>query len=78
MRQRAVLQIGVDLLNDRMLAVGLIGRNGIQVTGGEHRVEPVQIKQSRLIDIFFVQLLGSGAPPGGQGPAWASSARRTR
>lgn len=56
MRQRAGLQIRIDLFNDRTLSMNLIGRDGVQVTGGEHRMKPAQIKQTRLIDILFVQL----------------------
>ena len=54
MRQRTVLQIGVDLLDDRMLPVGLVRGHGTQqvwVGGGEYRVEAVQIKQARLMGV---------------------------
>jgi hypothetical protein len=37
-RQRGVLQVGVDLLDDRVPAVGLVGGDGVEVAGGEERV----------------------------------------
>jgi hypothetical protein len=34
-RQRGVLQVGVDLLDDRVSAVGLVGGDRVEVAGGE-------------------------------------------
>ena len=59
MRQRACLQVCVDLFNDRVLTVGFIRSNSIQhawVGGGEDRMEAVKIKQARLIHILLIQL----------------------
>lgn len=59
MRQRTVLQIRVDLFNDRVPAVSFIRSHSIQqcgVGGGEHRMETVQIKQARLVHVLLVQL----------------------
>lgn len=48
MTQRAVFEIGVDLLDDRMLAVGFVRGDGVQIAGGEEGVEAVRVEQCRL------------------------------
>ena len=35
MRQCGGFEVGVDLLDDRMTAVSLVGGHGVQVAGGE-------------------------------------------
>lgn len=78
-RPRTGLEIRDDLFKDRVLSVGFIRGHSIkqtQVSGGEHRMKPVQIKQSRLIHIFLIQLRDAadhqapgevfGTLPGGQ------------
>ena len=71
MGQRAVLQIGVDLLNDGVVAVGLVGRDGIQsfgVQGREERVMPVR-PTGRAFPArrrFSGSTPGSGARPAGR------------
>ena len=47
-RQRGVLQIGVDLLDDRVATVCLISGDGVQGAGGEERVEPVRVEEGSL------------------------------
>ncbi len=46
--QRAVFEIGVDLLDHRMLAVGFVRGDGVQIAGGEEGVEAVRVEQCRL------------------------------
>ena len=49
--QGGVLQVGVDLLDDRVPAVGLVRGDGVEhvgVGGGEERVEPPQVEQRVL------------------------------
>ena len=51
MRQRGVLQVGVDLLDDGMGAVDLVdghGVSGLGISGGEERVMPPQLEQPVL------------------------------
>src|SRR6476646_8688072 len=48
MSQGGVFEIGVDLLDDRVPAVGLVRGNGVQSAGGEERVEPPCVKQRGL------------------------------
>lgn len=55
MRQRAALQIGVDLLDHGMSPMRLVGGDGVQITGGEERVEPVGVEQRRLLDVLRIQ-----------------------
>jgi hypothetical protein len=38
-REGGVLQVGVDLFDDRVAAVGLVRGDGVQIGGGEERVE---------------------------------------
>jgi hypothetical protein len=50
-RQGGVLQVGVDLLDDCVTAVGLVRRDGVEqvgVGGGEERVEPPEVEQGVL------------------------------
>ena len=47
-RQGRVFEVGVDLLDDRVAAVGLVGANGVQVAGGEERVETPGAEQGAL------------------------------
>ena len=50
-RQRGVLQVGVDLLDDGVMAVGLVGGDGVEdlgVGGGEERVEAPHVEQGVL------------------------------
>jgi hypothetical protein len=50
-RERGALQLGVDLLDDRVAAVGLVRGHGVDhfgVAGGEERMEPPGIEQGRL------------------------------
>ncbi len=61
MCQGAVLQIGVDLLDHRMSPMGLVGGDGVEITGGEERVEAVGVEQCRLINVLGNQL-GNAAP----------------
>ena len=51
-RQRTVFEIGVDLLDDRVLPVGSISADGVWGAGGEERVEPARIEQGRLPGAF--------------------------
>ncbi len=53
MRQRTVFQIGVDLFDDRVLAVGLVGGDRVQITGGEERVEAVRVEPGCLAFVCF-------------------------
>ena len=53
-REGAVLQVGVDLLDDRVTAVGLVRGDGVQGAGGEERVEPVRVEQGRLPSSAFL------------------------
>ena len=48
MCERTVFKIGVHLLDDRVLPVGFIGRDGVQGAGREERVEPVRVEEGRL------------------------------
>src|SRR5437899_2802317 len=51
MGQGGVLQVRVDLLDDRVVAVGLVGGHGVGevgVGGGEERVEAPQVEQGVL------------------------------
>jgi redox-sensitive bicupin YhaK (pirin superfamily) len=45
------LQVGVDLLDDRVSAVGLVGGDGVQLAGGEEGVEAPQLEQRRLMGL---------------------------
>ena len=48
MCQGTVLQLRIDLLDDRVLAVHLVSSNSVEtifVHGGEERVVPVQVEQ---------------------------------
>ena len=46
-RQGGVLQVGVDLFDDRVAAVGLVGGHGVEGAGGEEGVEPPGVEQCR-------------------------------
>src|SRR6478752_2811528 len=48
MSQGGVFEVGVHLLDDRVAAVGLVGADGVQVGGGEKRVEAPHVKQGGL------------------------------
>ncbi len=48
MGERPVLEIGVDLLGDRVAAVGLLGLDQDQWTVGEHGVVAVEAEQLLL------------------------------
>ena len=51
-REWAVLQVGVDLLDDRVSAVSLVRRNSVESLsgrGGEERVVPVGVEQGWLV-----------------------------
>ena len=50
-RQSGVLQVGEDRLDDRVLAVDLVGVDGRQVAGGEERVEPPDVEQAGLVRV---------------------------
>ena len=68
MSERPALQIGVDLLDDRVSAVGLVRCDGAHrglVGGGEERVVPVGIEQCRLLHLVRVQVRD---PPHHQSP----------
>lgn len=65
MRQRTVFEVGIDLLDDRMTSAGCVSGDGIKGAGGEERVEPMGIEQSRLLSVFRVQL---GDPTDNQTP----------
>jgi hypothetical protein len=56
MGQGTVLQISMDLLDDRVPTVNLVRGDRIEVTGGEERVEPVSVEQGRGIGVFRVEL----------------------
>jgi hypothetical protein len=59
MRERAALQIGVDLFDDRVTTVGLVRRDGVRYvlrSGGEDRVMPVGVEQRRLLHLVRVQV----------------------
>ena len=66
-RQRTVFEAGIDLLDNGVAAVGLIGCDRVQdlgIDGGEERVVPVRVKEGRLpLNGFRVQFFGCGAPP---------------
>ncbi len=50
-RQRGALEVGVDLFDDRVPAVGLVGGDGVQHMGrdgGEERVEAPGVEQGVL------------------------------
>ena len=50
-RERGVLQVGVDLLDDRVSAVGLVRGDDVEdglLGGGEERVEPPGVEQTVL------------------------------
>ena len=49
MRQRPVFQVGVDLLDDRVAAVGLLGLDQQQWAVGDHGVVAVEAEQLLLI-----------------------------
>src|SRR3954468_20578072 len=48
MGQGGVFEVGVDRLDDRVAAVGLVGGDDIGVGGGEKRVEAPHVKQGGL------------------------------
>ena len=48
MCKRTVFEIGVHLLDDPVLPVGFIGRDGVKGAGREERVEPVRVEAGRL------------------------------
>ena len=48
MGQGGVFEVGVDLLDDRVAAVGLVGGDGVEVGGGEERVETPGVEQGGL------------------------------
>ncbi len=58
MRQGGVLEVGVDLFDDRVPAVGLVGGDGVQVAGGEERVETPGVEQGGLPVIAAVVEVG--------------------
>ena len=58
MGQRAVLEIGIDLFDDRMLAMGLTGRDGVQVACREERVKAVRVEEGRLFLVRFMVQFG--------------------
>ena len=45
MCQRRRFHVGVQVFDDRMVAVGFVGIDGAQGTGGEERVEAEQVKE---------------------------------
>ena len=47
-RQGGVREVCEDLFDDRVAAVGLVGGGGVQVVGGEERVESPDVEQGRL------------------------------
>ena len=62
-RQRTVIRVGVNLLDDRVLPMGFPSRDGVQGDGREERVEPVSLKtvvRRPLMD----SVPGSAALPG--------------
>src|SRR6185312_2378570 len=48
MGQGGVLEVGVNLLDDRVAAVGLVGGDGVGVGVGEERVEAPGVEQGLL------------------------------
>ncbi len=48
MRQGAVFQVRVDLLDDGMPAAGFVGGDGVQGACGKERVEPVSVEDGPL------------------------------
>src|SRR5689334_24239756 len=48
MSQGGVFEVGVDLFDDRVAAVGLVGGDGIEVGGGEKRVKTPHVEEGRL------------------------------
>ena len=61
MSQCAVLEVSINLFDDRMLAMGLIGRDGIQIACREQRVKAVRVEEGRLSFARF--LVQFGDPP---------------
>ena len=74
-RQGGVLQVGVDLFDDRVPAVGLVRGHGVEdggVGGGEERVEPPDVEQAcpaRRRGAARRGSPGSGARSAGPAPA---------
>ncbi len=48
MSQGGILEVGVDLLDDRVSAVGFVRGDGVQGAGREERVEPPRVEQGGL------------------------------
>ncbi len=49
--ERGACEVGVDLFDDRVSAVGLVGRDGVEqlgVGGGEEGAEPPEVEQDVL------------------------------
>ena len=67
MSQGGVLQIGVDLLDDRVVTVGFVRGDRVQRAGGEERMEPPGVKQRGLRWVLVGIEVGDAAhhqPPG--------------
>jgi len=67
MSQGRVLQIGVDLLDDRVMAVRGVRGDHVQLAGGEERVEPPDVEQRGLRWVLVGVEVGDAAhhqPPG--------------
>ena len=59
MRERPGFEVGVDLLDDRVSAVGLVRHHGVHVVRvgrGEERVVPPGVEQCRLLRLCRVQV----------------------
>lgn len=61
MRQGGVFEVGVDLFDDRVTAVGLVGGDSGQGAGGEERVEAPGVKQRGLPVAAAVVEVGDAA-----------------
>ena len=48
MGQRGVFEVGVDLLDDRVPAVGFVGGDSVEFGGGEEGVEAPGVEQGGL------------------------------
>ena len=61
MGQRGVLEIGVDLFDDGVAAVSLVGGDGIEVAGGEEGVEAPGVEQGALPGVVAGVEVGDAA-----------------
>ena len=70
MSQGRVLQIGVDLLDDRVMAVRGVRGDRVQLAGGEERVEPPDVEQRGLRWVLVGVEVGDAAHHQRLGTCW--------